>query len=346
MMFNKLSAAAVAIVLSGQVIASPCKPVFTTTTSNVGTSATSETVATKTSSIAIESSSLAATSLSAEVFTGEAYTYEYPTAETTTSSSTPTSDTSMAIDVTTTIATSMTEQTTIETTLTILESLSETTIATDDFTTEAATTTAHATTTDASIIEASTSSSAPQCTFTGAYTNYVQNPSFDAAVSRRRWTTTAPWIFLGTPWNQPNAGRGSGTAMAIKYPDGQGSSSILQSIEGVVAGREYVVTYYFQLAEGSPLASDECRIGASAGPGGQNQRWIYIDGEGSVEQGQYNKQQFRITAENDDQRLGIGFFCKADYQGDVARVYIDDVSVYDYYEGCEDPTDGELQIVG
>ncbi|KAH7185129.1 uncharacterized protein B0J16DRAFT_371975 [Fusarium flagelliforme] len=328
MIFSKLSVAAAAIALSGQAIASPCKPISQSATISVETSATSE-------SLATETSSLAATSLSTEASTAET-----STAETATASSTLTSETLVAIDVTTTTASSMTEQTTLETTITILESSSETTTGTDDFTTEAATTTADATTTDASTLEATTSSSAPQCTFTGAYTNYVSNPSFDD----HALGNTDPWISLGTPWHQGNVGRGGGSAMAIKFPDPPFGASFLQPLQGVVAGREYVLTYYFQLAEGSPLASDECRIGASAGSGGQTRRWVQTDGEEAVQPGQYNKQQFRITAENDDQRLGIGFFCDTSFQGET-RVYIDDVSVYDYYEGCEDPTEVEVPII-
>jgi hypothetical protein len=116
------------------------------------------------------------------------------------------------------------------------------------------------------------------------------------------------------------------------------SSAILQSLEGVVAGREYVLRYYWSL-EGHPLQSDECRIGASAGSLGQTMHFIYTDGEEPVQQGQYYMQEFHITADQDDQRLSIGFFCKAGYDSDEVRVYIDDVSVYDYYEGCETSTD-------
>ncbi|KAJ4128170.1 hypothetical protein NW768_008456 [Fusarium equiseti] len=322
MIFSKLSGVAAAIALSGQAIASPCKPISQSAIVSVKTSATSDSLATETSSVAT-------TPLSTEA----------STAETNAGTSTLTSETLVAIDATTTIASSMTEQTTLETTITILESLSETTTGTDDLATEAATTTADATTTDASTLEATSSSSAPQCTFTGAYTNYVSNPSFDDYALGN----TDPWISLGTPWNEGNVGRGGGSAMAIKFPDPPFGSAFLQPLQGVVAGREYVLTYYFKLAAGSPLASDECRIGASAGSGGQTRRWIHTDGEESVELGQYNKQQFRITAENDDQRLSIGFFCETWFQGE-ARVYIDDVSVYDYYEGCDDPTEVEAPI--
>lgn len=50
-------------------------------------------------------------------------------------------------------------------------------------------------------------------------------------------------------------------------------------------------------------------------------------------------QEFRITAEQDNQRLSIGFFCKTGYKGDEVRVNIDDVAVYDYYKGCDSPAE-------
>lgn len=66
---------------------------------------------------------------------------------------------------------------------------------------------------------------------------------------------------------------------------------------------------------------------------------MYTDGEEPVQQGQFYMQEFRITAEQDNQRLSIGFFCKAGYKGDEVRVNIDDVAVYDYYKGCDSPAE-------
>jgi hypothetical protein len=54
-------------------------------------------------------------------------------------------------------------------------------------------------------------------------------------------------------------------------------------------------------------------------------------------QGQYYEQEYRITAENDNQRLSIGFFCSSQPSAGTVKIQIDDVSVYDYYEGCESP---------
>ncbi|KAF0641310.1 hypothetical protein FPSE5266_02239 [Fusarium pseudograminearum] len=252
------------------------------------------------------------------------------------SSATLTSETSIAFGETTTIVSSAIEQTTFDTATTVTDLSSETAPATDiSATIDIPTTTTAYTTTEQSAIETTTSSSTPQCTFTGEYTNYVQNPSFDTKVNGN-WVTTSPWVFLQTPWLAPNAGRDGSNAIAIKYPDGAWSSSILQSLEGVVAGRDYIVRYYWSL-QGHPLQSDECRIGASAGPDGQSVHFVYTDGEEPVQQGQFYMQEFRITAEQDDQRLSIGFFCKAGYKGDEIRVNIDDVAVYDYYEGCDSP---------
>ncbi|EKJ77741.1 hypothetical protein FPSE_02239 [Fusarium pseudograminearum CS3096] len=325
MIFHTFAVTVVAVALAGSVKASPCKPASRSTAIHLGTSSI-ETTTIESLPTTIEALSSVTTALSNEASRSEAAI----------SSTTLTSETSNTVDDTTATISSTIEQTTQDTTTTVNDLSSETSAATDTLTTvEVSVTTTAYTTTDQSAIETATSSSAPHCTFTGEYTNYVQNPSFDNKVNGN-WVTTSPWVFLQTPWLAPNSGRDGSNAIAIKYPDGAWSSSILQSLEGVVAGRDYIVRYYWSL-QGHPLQSDECRIGASAGPDGQSVHFVYTDGEEPVQQGQFYMQEFRITAEQDDQRLSIGFFCKAGYKGDEVRVNIDDVAVYDYYEGCDSP---------
>ncbi|WXC59710.1 hypothetical protein SNK03_005569 [Fusarium graminearum] len=327
MIFHTLAATVVAVALAGNVRASPCKPASRSTAIHLETSSI-ETTTIESLPTTIQILSSATTVLSIETFTSEAAI----------SSATLTSETSITFDEPTTIVPSTIEQTTLDATTTVNDLSSETAAATDTLTTiEVSVTTTAYTTTEQSAIETVTSSSAPHCTFTGEYTNYVQNPSFDNKVNGN-WVTTSPWVFLQTPWLAPNSGRDGSNAIAIKYPDGAWSSSILQSLEGVVAGRDYVVRYYWSL-QGHPLQSDECRIGASAGPDGQSSHFVYTDGEEPVQQGQFHMQEFRITADQDNQRLSIGFFCKTGYKGDEVRVNIDDVAVYDYYKGCDSPAE-------
>lgn len=124
------------------------------------------------------------------------------------------------------------------------------------------------------------------------------------------------------------------------YPDTSisGSSSILQELTNTVAGHEYVFKFHWALVQGQPLEADECRFGTFAGGGGANRLFIAVDGDQAISQFQYYEQEYRITAENNDQRLSIGFFCTSQQpSGGTVKVQIDDVSVYDYYEGCESP---------
>ncbi|CEI61463.1 hypothetical protein FVEN_g9445 [Fusarium venenatum] len=330
MIFHKLLTAVAVVTLAGNIEASPCKPVSGSSTIHMETS-TTEMVTTEGIPTPIEVLSSATTIIPITASTSEAPI----------SSVTLTPGASTFFDEATTLVTSTVESTAFDPTTTFTESNSVTTLVTIvSSMTEVPITTAYVTT-ELPATETATSSSPPQCTFTGEYINYVQNPSFDNKVSGK-WVTTSPWVFLQTPWLSPNSGRGGSNAIAIKYPDGAWSSSILQSLQGVVAGREYVLRYYWSL-QGQPLQSDDCRIGTSAGPLGQTMHFVYTDGGETIQQGQYYMQEFHITAGQDDQNLSIGFFCRAGYSGDTVTVYIDDVSVYDYYEGCDSPTEAVIK---
>ncbi|KAG7405310.1 hypothetical protein Forpe1208_v015390 [Fusarium oxysporum f. sp. rapae] len=108
--------------------------------------------------------------------------------------------------------------------------------------------------------------------------------------------------------------------MAYSFLIAGGNAAILQELVDTVAGHEYVFKYHWVLIEGQPLQLEECRIGTFASYGGQ-----------------YYEQEYRITTENDNQRLSIGFFCSSQPSAGTVKIQIDDVSVYDYYEGCESP---------
>ncbi|KAF4343580.1 hypothetical protein FBEOM_2489 [Fusarium beomiforme] len=256
------------------------------------------------------------------------------TLSTETSSATTTSETFVVMTETSAITFSSEVSTTTTDASTFLTLTTES--ATLDATTTEFISTSTATS-DVSTTETATTSAAPVCTFTGEYTNYVQNPSFDALDANQQ-STVDPWIILGAPTVTTNLPRTGAHAVAYTYPFSGLSSGILQSLTGVVAGQEYVLRYHWVLTAGQPLQEDYCRIGTSAGSGGQNIQYVYVDGTQEIVQGQYYAQEYRITAEQDNQRLSIGFFCTGQPSAQV-NIQLDDISVYDYYEGCETPSD-------
>ncbi|KAL5592064.1 hypothetical protein FOVSG1_010953 [Fusarium oxysporum f. sp. vasinfectum] len=307
MMLLKYSAAVAAFALCGQVSAGPCKPITRVTSSSLGTSSTAATEAslTATNSLSTETSATIDTSSAATSVESSATTVSSEASSTTGDSST--------------LFTSTTETATLDATTT--EFVSTSTEASDVSTTATATT-----------------SATPVCEFTGDYTNYVQNPSFDDLDGNGQ-PTVEPWIMLGVSSLTTNNPRTGARSMAYSYPDAAigGSSSILQELTNTVAGHEYVFKYHWTLIEGQPLQEEYCRIGTFAGAGGANSQFFYVDGDQEIVQGQYYEQEYRITAENDNQRLSIGFFCSSQPSAGTVKIQIDDVSVYDYYEGCESP---------
>ncbi|PNP74369.1 hypothetical protein FNYG_12418 [Fusarium nygamai] len=145
MMLLKYSAAVAAFAFYGQASAGTCKPITRATSSGLETSGTATTEAslTATSSLAVETSATIDTSSAASSVESSATTFGSEDSSTTGDSST--------------LFTSTTETATLDAT-----------------TTEFASTTAEASTT-----ATATTSAAPVCEFTGEYTNYVKNPSFD-----------------------------------------------------------------------------------------------------------------------------------------------------------------------
>ncbi|RKL38438.1 hypothetical protein BFJ72_g7249 [Fusarium proliferatum] len=280
MLLLKYSAVVAAFALYGQTSAGPCKPVTRATSSGLETSST----------VTNEASSTVTNSLSAE-----------------TSATVETS--SVATSVESSATTFLSEASTT--------AGDSSTLLTSTATLDATTTDMVSTSTDVSTTATATTSAAPVCEFTGVYTNYIKNPSFDDLDGN------------GDPTVDP----------AYSYPDAAvgGSSSILQELTNTVAGQEYVFKFHYALIEGQPLESDECRIGTFAGSGGANRLFLAVDGDQAIVQDQYYEQEYRITAENDNQRLSIGFFCTSQPSAGTVKIQIDDVSVYDYYEGCESP---------
>ncbi|KAF5707426.1 hypothetical protein FMUND_11097 [Fusarium mundagurra] len=193
-------------------------------------------------------------------------------------------------------------------------------------------------TSDVSTTAAATTSAAPVCEFTGEYTNYIKNPSFDN-LDGNGDPTADPWIILGVSTLSTQFPRTGARSMEYSYPDDSisGSSSILQELTNTVAGQEYVFKFHWALVEGQPLEADECRFGTFAGGGGANRRFIAVDNDEAVSHYEYYEEEYRVTAENNNQRLSIGFYCTSEPAGGAVKVQIDDVSVYDYYEGCESP---------
>ncbi|KAF4472949.1 hypothetical protein FALBO_164 [Fusarium albosuccineum] len=317
MMLLKYSAAVAALALCGQVNASRCKPDPRSTTTDLETSSTAQTSATETSSTTTEVSSSTTASLSTESSTSDDAT----------SSSILTSETSTsASDSTTLVVSTTTESSTIDTTTTDLLSTT---------TTDASTTTEASTTTDVSTTETSTTSAAPQCTFAGEYSNYVRNPSFDDKDSNGQYTAD-PWTFDQGNTVEASQARTGQNAVAYQYPFPPYNQAIRQRLQDTVAGQEYALRYYWALIEGSPSVTDYCRIGSSAGPDGQAANYIF-NGDQVVVDGEYYMFETRIKASEDNQRLGIGFFCVTDRQ---VKIHIDDIAVYDYYEGCDGPSGG------
>ncbi|KAG9496361.1 hypothetical protein J7337_012948 [Fusarium musae] len=305
MMLLKYSAAVAAFALCGHASAGPCKPITRTTSSGLETSgtATTEISSTVTNALSIETSATVETSSAATSVESSATTFLSETSSTTGDSST--------------LFTSTTETATLGAT-----------------TTEFASTTA-----DISTTATTTTSAAPVCEFTGEYTNYIKNPSFDNLDANGN-PTADPWIILGVSTLSTQFPRTGARSMEYSYPDTSisGSSSILQELTNTVAGHEYVFKFHWALVQGQPLEADECRFGTFAGGGGANRLFIAVDGDQAISQFQYYEQEYRITAENNDQRLSIGFFCTSQQpSGGTVKVQIDDVSVYDYYEGCESP---------
>ncbi|KAF5688733.1 hypothetical protein FDENT_4676 [Fusarium denticulatum] len=300
-----LKSAVVALfALYGQASAGPCKPITHATSSSLETfgTATTEASLTATSSLAVETSATVETSSAARSVESSATTFSSEVASTTGDSST--------------LFTSTTDTATLDATTT-------------DFV---------STTAEVSTTATATTSAAPVCEFTGEYTNYIKNPSFDN-LDGNGDPTADPWIILGVSTLSTRFPRTGARSMEYSYPDSStsGSSSILQELTNTVAGREYVFKFHWALIQGQPFEADECRFGTFAGGGGANRLFIAIDGDQPISQFQYYEQEYRITAENNDQRLSIGFFCTSEPAGGPIKVQIDDVSVYDYYEGCESP---------
>ncbi|KAF4984002.1 hypothetical protein FZEAL_707 [Fusarium zealandicum] len=196
------------------------------------------------------------------------------------------------------------------------------------------TTTNISTTTDASTTETSMTSSAPQCTFAGSYTNYVLNPSFDDLDARGN-SVSEPWMFFGGSKVASNEARTGQNAAELNFPSesNSNSDSIFQPNLGTVVGNQYVLKYYWTLLAGQPEETNYCRFGAS---GGQLQDRLFISAAEDVIAGQYYSYEVRFVA-SDHQRLSIGFFCQSTDNGEVIKVHIDDIAIYDYYEGCEVP---------
>ncbi|KAF5602515.1 hypothetical protein FPCIR_1856 [Fusarium pseudocircinatum] len=303
-MMLKYSAVVAAFALCGQAGAGPCKPITRATSSGFETSGTATTEAslTATSSLAVKTS---ATIESSSVATsGES------------SATTFSSEVSSTAGDSSTLFTSTTEAATLDATTT-------------DFV---------STSTDVSTTATATTSAAAVCEFTGEYTNYIKNPSFDN-LDGNGDPTADPWIILGVSSLSTEFPRTGARSMKYSYPDTStsGSSSILQELTNTVAGQEYVFKFHWALVQGQPLEADECRFGTFAGGGGANRLFIAVDGDEAITQFQYYEQEYRITAENDNQRLSIGFYCTSEPAGGTVKIQIDDVSVYDYYEGCESP---------
>ncbi|RBA21788.1 hypothetical protein FPRO05_00137 [Fusarium proliferatum] len=301
MLLLKYSAVVAAFALYGQTSAGPCKPVTRATSSGLETSST----------VTNEASSTVTNSLPVE-----------------TSATTETS--SVATSVESSATTFLSEPSTT--------AGDSSTLLTSTATLDATTTEFVSTSTDVSTTATATTSAAPVCEFTGVYTNYIKNPSFDD-LDGNGDPTVDPWILLGVSTLTTNFPRSGARSMAYSYPDAAvgGSSSILQELTNTVAGQEYVFKFHYALIEGQPLESDECRIGTFAGSGGANRLFLAVDGDQAIVQDQYYEQEYRITAENDNQRLSIGFFCTSEPSAGTVKIQIDDVSVYDYYEGCESP---------
>ncbi|KAG5814122.1 hypothetical protein H9Q74_010908 [Fusarium xylarioides] len=303
-MLLKYSAAVAAFALFGQVSAGPCKPVTRVTTSSLETSGTATTEAslTATNSLTVETSATVETSSAATSVENSATTFS--------------SEVSSTTGETSTLFTSTTETATLDATTTEFISTS----------------------TEVSTTATATTSAAPVCEFTGEYTNYIKNPSFDNLDGNGN-PTADPWIILGVSTLSSQFPRTGARSMEYTYPDTStsGSSSILQELTNTVAGQEYVFKFHWALVQGQPLEANECRFGTFAGGGGANRLFIAVDGDEAITQFQYYEQEYRITAENDDQRLSIGFFCTSEPAGGAVKVQVDDVSVYDYYEGCESP---------
>ncbi|KAF4953236.1 hypothetical protein FGADI_6211 [Fusarium gaditjirri] len=304
MLLLKYSAAVAAFALYGQVSAGPCKPITRATSSSLETSSAATT----------EASSSVTNTLSAE-----------------TSATIETSSATTSIDSSATAFSS-------EASSTAGESSTLLTSTTEIVTLGATTTEFASTTTEVSTTATATTSAAPVCEFTGKYTNYVQNPSFDDLDGNGQ-PTADPWIMLGVSTLTTNFPRTGARSMAYSYPDAAigGSSSILQELTNTVAGLEYVFKFHWALIDGQPLETEECRIGTFAGSQGANRLFLSVDGDDAIVQGQYYEQEYRIIAEYDDQRLSIGFFCTSQPSAGTVKIQIDDVSVYDYYEGCESP---------
>ncbi|KAF5588325.1 uncharacterized protein FSUBG_11540 [Fusarium subglutinans] len=301
MMLFKYSAVVAAFALYGQVGAGPCKPISRATSSGLETSGTATTEAslTATSSLAVETSATVETSSAA---TSVETTFSSEVLSTTGDSST--------------LFTSTTE-----------------TASPDATTTEFV-----STTTDVSKTATATTSAAPVCEFTGEYTNYVKNPTFDNLDGNGQ-PTADPWIILGVSTLSTEFPRTGARSMEYLYPDTSisGSSAILQELTNTVAGHEYVFKFHWALTEGQPLEAEACRIGTMAGSDGANRLFIAVDGDQAITQDVYHEQEYRFAAENDNQRLSIGFFCTSQPSAGAVKIQIDDISVYDYHEGCESP---------
>lgn len=186
MMLLKYSAAVAAFALCGQVSAGPCKPITRVTSSSLGTSSTAATEAslTATNSLSTETSATIDTSSAATSVESSATTVSSEASSTTGDYST--------------LFTSTTETATLDATTTEFVSTS----------------------TEASVVSTTataTTSAAPVCEFTGDYTNYVQNPSFDDLDGNGQ-PTVEPWIMLGVSSLTTNNPRTGARSMSVQPP--------------------------------------------------------------------------------------------------------------------------------
>jgi hypothetical protein len=198
-MLLKYSAAIAAFALCGQVSAGPCKPITRVTSSSLEASSTvtTETSLTVTNSLSVETSATVETSSAATSVESSATTFS--------------SEASSTAGESSTFFTSTTETATLDATTT--DFVSTSTAVSDVSTTATA-----------------TSSAAPECAFTGDYTNYVQNPSFDDLDGSGQ-PTVEPWIILGAPTMTTNLPRTGARSMSVHTPPSH--ITLLTNLQGL-----------------------------------------------------------------------------------------------------------------
>ncbi|KAM5352591.1 hypothetical protein ACJ41O_005313 [Fusarium nematophilum] len=299
MKLPSVAAAITALSLMGAASASRCMP-----DPRSSSSAAVDGSTTTDSSAATGVSTATGSSSAAESLTST----ELPTTLSTATSVSAATETSTSADVSSTAVSSTATGTTTS------AALSTTTV----FSSTESTTTAPATTTT------TTTSAAPKVC--PVYTNYVGNPSFDNRNGSGQYTTQ-PWTLFYDPAIESTGSRTGQRSVMMQYPyTGGGSSSIFQRVQGTQQGKQYYLKFYWALAQGSPHAADSCNIGMFAGTG---QDWKYIRVEDGVQYGQYYEHTLRFSANEDNQRINIGFWCALAFNGPVVKVKFDDVAVYD-----------------